>query len=512
MDAFNIIQVSFLSKFMNNYGSNDTANNKFFDYALLIVTLCCYIYRILPYSIVDYFEKFINDIVLHDNTSFILIPYHNRTFSSYGGKHIVRSFYSSRFHALNHHIKKNHVDKLHSLTEIVKFQDMSYLHEAGEYVLLPKEKQKILIDKKNEIYFEILLDCINEDKDEKKDKISSGLSESRKYVYKIWKKGKDNIHVLNEFLEYIEKEYEKETNLYTQTIFEYKKSIKDEDDKQTCLFSETPFNTNKSFHNVFFDNKPDFIEFIDKFNEKTMDIKYEKYGIPFKGVIMLHGPPGCGKTSLIKSTIKYTNRHCVIVSWVKIKTCSDFVNFFRPLKINNKTYHQKDLIIVFEDFDANNSDILKIRENLKTNALKKKELISSDTREKDSDNDFKKKFEDFVNVTVNNEDELTLEYILNILDGIVELHNSIIFFTTNDIQSIDPALTRIGRVDKIIEMNYASANVIIEMLKHYYNASDGDIGNYKKQMNKLANKKSCAYILQKIIESSDINTFFKASK
>jgi hypothetical protein len=72
-------------------------------------------------------------------------------------------------------------------------------------------------------------------------------------------------------------------------------------------------------------------------------------------------------------------------------------------------------------------------------------------------------------------------------------------------------LTRIGRVDKIIEMNYASANVIIEMLKHYYNASDGDIGKYKKQMNKLANKKSCAYILQKITESSDINTFFKAS-
>ena len=508
MDAFNIIQVSFLSKFMNNYG-RDIMNNNFFDYALLVVTLCYCIYRILPYSIVDYFETCINDIVLHDNTSFILIPYHNKSFSCYGGKNIVKTFYSNRFHALNHHIKKYHVDKLHSLTEIVNFQDMSYLHEPGEYVLLPKEKQKILINEKREIYFEILLDFIHEDKDEKKEKISSGVSESRKYVYKIWKKGKDNIHVLNEFLEDIEKEYEKETNLYTQTIFEYKKSIKDEDDKQTSLFSETPFKTNKSFHNVFFDNKPDFIEFIDKFNEKTMDIKYEKYGIPFKGVIMLHGPPGCGKTSLIKSTIKYTNRHCVIVPWAKIKTCSDFVNFFRPLKINNKTYHQKDLIIVFEDFDANNSDILKVRENLKTSKIKKKDLETKDTCEKESGNDFKKKFEDFVNVTMHNEDELTLEYILNILDGIVELHNSIIFFTTNDIQSIDPALTRIGRVDKIIEMNYASTGVITEMLKHYYDVGHGDISKYKKQINKLANKKSCAYILQQITESSSVEEFFK---
>ena len=28
------------------------------------------------------------------------------------------------------------------------------------------------------------------------------------------------------------------SNLYTQTIFEYKKSIKDEDDRQTSLFTE----------------------------------------------------------------------------------------------------------------------------------------------------------------------------------------------------------------------------------------------------------------------------------
>ena len=110
---------------------------------------------------------------------------------------------------------------------------------------------------------------------------------------------------------------------------------------------------------------------------------------------------------------------------------------------------------------------------------------------------------------MHNEDELTLEYILNILDGIVELHNSIIFFTTNDIQSIDPALTRIGRVDKIIEMNYASTGVITEMLKHYYDLGHGDISKYKKQINKLANKKSCAYILQKITESSTLQEFFK---
>lgn len=238
-------------------------------------------------------------------------------------------------------------------------------------------------------------------------------------------------------------------------VFEYKKSIKDDDDQQTNIFSETPFKTNKSFDNLFFRQKQEYLNFIEPFIHPSKEVKqkYEKTGNAFKAIIMLHGAPGCGKSSLIKATIKKTGRHCILVPWTKIKTCNDFVSLFRPIKINNRLYQQNELIIVFEDFDANENDVIKTR-----NGLKKPKIEPIANTNKD---------------TISVEmlklyDELTLEYILNILDGIVELHESIVFFTTNDIDIIDPALKRSGRVNYILNMEYADQKMIKEMISYHY--------------------------------------------
>ena len=50
-----------------------------------------------------------------------------------------------------------------------------------------------------------------------KKKLSS-ISESRKHVYKIWKQGRNNINVLNDFLDKIEKEYQKK-RIYIHKLF-----------------------------------------------------------------------------------------------------------------------------------------------------------------------------------------------------------------------------------------------------------------------------------------------------
>jgi SpoVK/Ycf46/Vps4 family AAA+-type ATPase len=190
-----------------------------------------------------------------------------------------------------------------------------------------------------------------------------------------------------------------------------------------------------------------------------------------------------------------------------LKTCSEFVALFRPLKIGNRVYEQRELIIVFEDFDANSSEILKTRENLKTTKKTNQKLTVELSEEK-----LKKICEDNFLVPLNsdpNNDDLNLEYILNVLDGIVELHNSLIFFTTNDLESIDPALKRVGRIDKTIKMDYISKSRLEEMLRYYYNKKS--LQKYNKKIATMVNSNMCyANILQSITESETIDDFFKS--
>jgi chaperone BCS1 len=84
------------------------------------------------------------------------------------------------------------------------------------------------------------------------------------------------------------------------------------------------------------------------------------------------------------------------------------------------------------------------------------------------------------------DDELTLEYVLNILDGIVEMHDAIIVFTTNHIEEIDPAVIRPGRVDYMLELKNATAETIEEMIKYKYKLTDEEMLKYKDKINKIS--------------------------
>lgn len=516
MDVFNILQVSLLSKIMNDQ------NNHHHPF----IIICFFIYGILqmiPYSLREYFENSFKEWISNDNSdSYIMIPYHIKKYSAYGSATpIEKILYSNRFSAINYYIKKNHMDKLYSLTEIINFENTKYAESNSEFILLPKHNQKIKICETENIMFEILIEEHNSD-DEKKETSKGKNIHTRKYIYKLSKKGKDSIHSLHSFLEKIVNIYLNEiVNKKKQMVFEYKKTIIDDDDKYSIIFNETPFQSNKSFDNIFFEGKQEFLEDLSKFskkNEKRNSIiqEYKRNGIPYKGVYLLYGDPGCGKSSLIKASINYLERNCILVEWTKIKTCNDFISLFRPILINNKTYESNEFIIVFEDFDANSSDIVKIREGLKN----KKKNPRTQSKDSDSDitedlnieNPWKKRFEMITKDNVFTgkiDDELTLECILNVLDGIVELYDVIVFFTTNDIDIIDPALKRKGRVDRIIKMEKASHKCIREMLMHRFQLST-ILDKHSKKIEKIEEYKIAYSDISQICnQSKNMDDFFQ---
>ena len=499
MELWYLLEASFLTQIMKD--------PVFFYNPIMILILSLYTaYKFTPLPIKKLINEIIEDFSTCDyyNTN-IIVPYHVKLYFGYGAvKPTNKTLYSHRFFAITHHIKKYHIEKISSLIEIINFENTKYddIYKS-DFILIPKDKQKILLSKQYNVYLEVIYDIQNETKNEKNDSGNDTTYSVKKYVYKLFTPGLNKMKIINTFLSEIEEEYMNDKTTKTQMIFEFQKTAVDDNNKTLIEFSESPFHTNKSFDNIFFESKQEVLTYLEPFvNSDTKNhLINEKYGIPFKCVFMLHGPPGCGKSSLIKSTIKYTNRHCLLVPWSKIKTCNDFVSLFRPIKINDKVYNQDELIIVFEDFDANNNDVLKTRKDMKYN-------ISSEINLKDSI-ELNTKFEEMIkNQMAKANDELSLEYILNVLDGIVELNNIIVFFTTNTLETIDPALIRVGRIDKLINMNYLSSNMLEEILRCYY--PNQSYENHKTKIENIGEKElSYSKVIQLIKDSPSIDKFLQ---
>jgi hypothetical protein len=67
-----------------------------------------------------------------------------------------------------------------------------------------------------------------------------------------------------------------------------------------------------------------------------------------------------------------------------------------------------------------------------------------------------------------NEDPLTLDDILNLWDGIRETPGRIMIITSNHYADLDTALIRPGRIDKSLELTYASRRIIKQIYSHLF--------------------------------------------
>ena len=178
-----------------------------------------------------------------------------------------------------------------------------------------------------------------------------------------------------------------------------------------------------SFKNVFFPEKDSTVEKINFFqnNEEW----YMARGIPYTLGLLLHGEPGCGKTSAIKAIANMTGRHIISVPLKNVKTTSDLYSIFFGAKFNKRSFDMNKRLYVLEDIDCGGlEDIVKTRRN-----DEQKDKESNEHADDSVDIDLKKEITLLKNRMNDREDkekwktsnkEISLSDILEVFDGVME--------------------------------------------------------------------------------------------
>lgn len=168
------------------------------------------------------------------------------------------------------------------------------------------------------------------------------------------------------------------------------------------------------------------------------------WGIKNKLNILLYGEPGTGKSSTIEAIATYLNKPIYYVDMKEAKTNNDLKLIFNH--VNSVAVGGG--IIVMEDIDAMTTCVHKRISEVNANA-EKNMTVSSIMAEQ-------------------NISSITLEFFLNILDGVLTTDKSIFITTTNHIEKLDPAFYRAGRFNLKIELsacNHEQMNYIYKNMR-----------------------------------------------
>jgi hypothetical protein len=221
-------------------------------------------------------------------------------------------------------------------------------------------------------------------------------------------------------------------SLYTVAQFE----------KDEAVFRSTPFKTTKTFDNLFFPLRDSIMKELDRFEND--EAWYQKVGKPYRMNLMLSGLPGTAKTSTVKCLANKTGRHVVLLDTSKFsdasQLCNSIINF--PSKHGLK---YKDCMFVIEELDCWASATAVRDSEAETDS----ESVCSEPSSKGSRSvqsaDAIMAAELVAEAKQKSASQLGV--LLNFLDGVQEMHGSMILVTTNHPEKFDPALTRPGRLD-----------------------------------------------------------------
>lgn len=185
---------------------------------------------------------------------------------------------------------------------------------------------------------------------------------------------------------------------------------------------------------------------------------------------MLHGPPGCGKTMLMKAVAVELDRDIRVIDMSQIQTKSAFLKLFE-----NGAYDKE--VLVFDEFDCVSGILRRKSSEEKTAAQEQVNTIQELKKKKDgyliqkAAAVTKEQIENIDRLLTQVREEmdeaknqLTLETILTCLDGVTEHNRRVMIACTNHIELIDPSILRPGRFDICIKLDYFNNTEIHQLL------------------------------------------------
>lgn len=170
---------------------------------------------------------------------------------------------------------------------------------------------------------------------------------------------------------------------------------------------------------------------------------YKEISMPYHTGILLYGPPGTGKTSLVSALAREYDMPLYILNLRHFHSDAEFVRAVRSIRTR--------AMVVLEDID--------------TITPSRSETVAK------------------------TKDGLSLDSVLNFLDGMSTPHGTIMVMTTNNKNHLDPAMTRPGRMDVSAPIEYFTPEMVVEFCQRFI-STDEDFSGKLIELAKDVNDES----------------------
>lgn len=175
--------------------------------------------------------------------------------------------------------------------------------------------------------------------------------------------------------------------------------------------------------------------------------------------ILLHGPPGTGKTNIIKKITHELEAVLFIINPAKfssIERLRNFMNYNIFYTDERQIIMPKHKFFLFEDFDTTMPNSFWGISSLSTT---------------ESEEDKKDGVSNKPNAAVTTV-SYTYSDLLNLLDGVIKIPNVYIFFTTNHLEKFPKSFYRPGRMHYKACIDLLTISQMAQFIEYYYSPRD----------------------------------------